>query len=193
MNKQCKHFQDRVTHHWDIYGTIDDLIHRDSHYADCLRCQVYTKEFLAFSKTLQHFEQSALPEPDFAKMRVNVWEQIDKSKKEAGSPFRILRPAILAPVFTVILALVIWWAIPNQQQMSQEIEVDTEVFLAASGELDLTYYPEESLTMLINQEMGDLAYDYLMETQDSYTMIQESNFSDEEWDQIVQSLSELSI
>ncbi len=77
--------------------------------------------------------------------------------------------------------------------MTQDIEVDTEVFLAASGELDLSYYPEESLTTLITEEMGDFVYDYMMETEDSYTMIEESNLSEEEWDQIVATLSERSI
>lgn len=189
MRKRCEQFRNSLIDCWDEDDSVQGCLEESDHYKHCPACQQYVEEFLESIGILGEYRESILSRPDFNIMRANVWEQIEERQHTPAVIRNILRPAILAPVFVVFVALIGWWVIPEHPEQTQGFELDEAMYLSAVREVDPVSLPEEVLQSAIEDDMRYSVYEYLMQS-GSYTALQEAYYSEDEWNQILQSLAE---
>ncbi len=189
MRKLCEQFRNHLIDYWDEHDSVQLFMDESEHYERCPACQQYVDEFIESISILGESREVTPSLPNFDRLRANVWQQIDERQHRPAFLSDILRPVILAPVFILFLALIVWWVIPEHPEQAQELELDDAMYLSAMRELDPVSFPDEMVQSAIDEDMRYSVYEYLMQS-GSYSALQEVYDSEEEWNRILQSLAE---
>lgn len=188
MDKTCNEFREGLLHYWEEWETIEMFLSTSTHPQTCPDCSQFVEELQTSTEQMALSREANIVEPDFHRMRMNVWHQIDKQKKKPATVRGFLRPVVLAPLFTVVVAFFIWWAV-SQHPSHNTTDMNDLMYSVAMRELKPDNYPEEAIQSVMNSEMSYSIYDYFINKND-YSTVQEISSTAGDWEQISQSMAE---
>ncbi len=184
MKKACAEYRTQLLEAWESQGSIDSLSEQSPHPTVCDDCRKYTAEFDRFAHTLQEAAEVSLSEPDFVRMRVNTWDRIERSERKSWFPEIALQPAIIAPLVALLIALGTWWFV-SKDTTTPAVDEFTELSVSdVAWELDPSYLPEESLNLILREDMALSVYEYFIE-HEAYDQVAGSFPSEETWNEVL--------
>jgi len=191
MKKLCQNFREELISHWDSTGEISASLTESKHMQRCDECREFLAEFGTFSTTLEESKSSPV-QLNTAKFRANVWEEIDRRTTSTGLWQQVFRPAVLAPVLAILIAVSLYWLWPEngkspEQRMDQKI-----LYSYAVDVLEPSDLPESTIELVAQSEFDESIKEYMLQ-QENYSVIQEIYESEDVWTQVLTELNTMQL
>lgn len=187
MKRPCRTFQERFISAWDAGENPDARLTTDAHYPSCQHCQDFVAAFGELEQTYPQQEINP-PAPNFHAIRAGVWQEIDRREAKSGVLTSLLRPAILAPVMVILLAVASVWLLQNPDTQTNRAVSDDALYDVAVETLSPEDYPSQTITQLTNNELSTTLESYVLQTED-YESIQELYGTQDDWETILADVS----
>jgi|GEM_PF-6387125 len=190
MKPLCHQFRANFEKQWIDNPDLETLLSKDDHWRSCGECEQFVQSYQELSTRLDRSKE-AIPLPDFAELRMNVWSELEqKEQRQAWLP-RLVKPVVFAPAAVVVIAIILFGFF--QQSGNYTLDFSNEYFATVDSVATADYPSEQELQDMFDSEFENSVDNYIIENT-SYTTIEQyfSNIN-EDWSQVLASLADQQI
>lgn len=189
MNHACVTFRNQFEKGWNEQPNVKLLLGKYPHWEICADCNKYIQSYRKLDRV---FDAEQIPEPDWVKVRMNVWAEIDQRTERQSWMQHWIKPVVLAPVATAVAAFMMFIAFQYSGANRPGISPDF-IFAQVDSTVTADYPTDQEIQEYFDNEFSGGVDSYLIENASYSTIDEYFSSADDNWGQVLQSLAEQQI